>query len=203
MAFGDPIRTVPPAVLPVTLDELKAQARIDGTDEDDLLLGYLYAAVEMAEHHTGLGLITQTWTQTFSAWPTTKQPELVLRRRPVQSVTQIDFMSDVGSPPGDSVLDPSVYRVLGIGQDKSPARIRLAYGQTWPVLLDDAEAITVTYEVGFGDAKGSVPELIRHAILMAATTWYSFREDVTAGSMSELPFASRALLRDWRPLAVA
>jgi hypothetical protein len=49
-----------------------------------------------------------------------------------------------------------------------------------------------------------VPELIRHAILMAAGTFHGFREDVVMGStVAELPFASKALLRDWRPLAVA
>lgn len=204
MIYGDPIRTVPPAALPVTLAEFKAQARVDTSDEDAIMVAYLRTATEFAEQYTGLSLISSTWTQTFSAWTTTKEPDLVLRRRPLQSVVAVDFMSAVGSPPGDSVLDPSVYRVIGIGQDKTPARVRLGYLQTWPTVLDDPEAITVTYTAGFGDDHNAVPEVIRHAILMAATTWFEFRGDVIMGStVAELPMGSKNLLRHWRPLAVA
>lgn len=205
MIFGDPIRTVAPEAMPVTLDELKAQARVDTADEDAIMAAHLRAAVEMIEQYTGLGLITQTFTQTFSEWPTEKVPDLVLKRRPVQAVVEVSHLSASGSPEGmPLVIDASVYRVIGIGADRTPAKIRLGTNQTWPVLFADPEAITVTYRVGYGDDHNAVPELIRHAILMAAATWYGFREDLIIGSTPmELPLASRALVYSWRPPALA
>lgn len=203
---GEPIRTVAPTALAVSLAELSAHLRLDGIDgQEAYLAGLVRVSTEHVEQYTGLGLITQTWTQTFSAWPTSKQPGLTLWRRPLQDVASVEFLASEGSPSGlSSVLDPSVYRVIGVGGAKVAGNVRLATGATWPVLYDDPEAITVTYRVGFGDDHNAVPELIRHAIMQFASTLYGVREDVAMGStVAELPFASKALLRDWRPLAIA
>jgi len=204
MIIGDPIRTVAPTALPVSLSEFKAHERILSDEEDAYLAGLLRVATEYAEQYTGLSLITSTWTQTFSAFaetnPTRNAP-LILRRRPLQAVLSVEYLADTTT---SATLDPTSYRVLRIGSDMTPGAIALVYGGSWPTTFTDDEAITVTYRAGFGDDHNAVPEMIRHAIQMAAGTWYGFREDVIMGStLAELPSTSRALLREWRPLGVA
>lgn len=207
MIIGEAIRTVAPTALPVSVLELKDHCNLDGVDgKEQLLATYIQAATDMVEQWTGLGIITQTWEQRFSKFG---DDGLLLKRRPLRN--------DVGSPTepavvielldsaGDlQVLDRTVYTVSGVGSEKRPAVVRLGFGQTWPVLLDHPEAVRVTYTVGFGETSLSVPPLIRHAIMLAAATMFGFREDVVMGAtVHELPWASRMLLSEWRPLAVA
>lgn len=193
---SDAIRTVPPATLPVTLSEFKAQTRISHSEEDAIMMAHLRAATELCENYTSMGFITQTWTETYETFPTTIEKFLVLSRRPVQSIVSIDYLDSAGTT---AVLDPSMYRLIGIGWDKRPASIwQPSSGAAWPAILGIGPAVTVTYVVGFGGEQNLVPELIRHAVLMAAASLYAFREDfVTGPSPTEIPFSSMALLRDW------
>ena len=198
IASGDPVRAIRPASLPVTLAELKAQARVSFTDEDAIMMGHLRAAVELCENYVGMGFITQTWAQTFVSFPTTASRTFILGRRPVQSVTQISYLDTSGV---DQTLDPTLYLLAGAGWEYRPSSIwQSSAGVAWPSALDFAGAVTVTYVVGYGDNQNDVPELIRQAILMAAASFYSYREDITTERVpAEIPISSRALLRDWRP----
>ena len=59
-----------PTVEPVTLDEAKLSARVDGSEWDDLITGYIAAARQVAEQETGARFITQTQRAEFTDWPT-------------------------------------------------------------------------------------------------------------------------------------
>jgi uncharacterized phiE125 gp8 family phage protein len=200
MMMGDPIRIVQPSALPVTLAELKAQCRYYESDEDAILMAYLRSAVDYVENYTSMGLITQTWTQTYSSFPV-GGTMLRLYRRPLQSVASVAYLGEAGDT---QFLGSSVYRVNGIGQPYHSGWVTLASGQVWPDSYVTVDSVTVTYNVGFGDNQNAVPEIIRHAVLLAASTWFAFREEVTTGiSIAELPFNVKTLLSDYRPLAVA
>lgn len=203
LIYGDPIRTVAPDTLPLTLAEVRAQCRLtddDGSDEDPLLMGYLRSAVEYVERHTGLSLITSTWSQTFSAFAALPE-HMILRRRPLQAVVSVDYLDGDGM---SQELAAEVYRVLGVGEDKRAGSIRLGYSQTWPALRDDPEAVTVTYTAGFGDDHNSVPEQIRQAIMLLTAFYFNQRETALIDpEVVEVPLGTHALLREWRPLAMA
>lgn len=195
--MGDPIRITAPAALPLSLAELKAHTRVEVSDDDPLVMGYLRAAVEYVEQYTGLGLINQTWQQSFPAFSS----RMTLYRRPLQAVDSVAYQdtSDV-----EQTLASTAYRVAGIGNDKSAGWLSLASGQSWPSPYVGGEPVTVTYTVGFGATHNDVPELIRHAIMLVVATWYDYRADLVAGSVvAEMPMASRALLNEWRPPALA
>jgi uncharacterized phiE125 gp8 family phage protein len=202
MKFWDPIRIEPPAVLPVTLAELKSQVRYFDSSEDAIMMTHLRSATEACENYTYLGFITQTWQQSFGAFPTTAPPSLVLQRRPVQEVLSVGYLDRDGI---DQLADPGLYQVAGIGNDHACARIRGGAAQTWPDLYEGADqGVTVTYRVGFGDNHNAVPERIRLAILYEAGTYFGYRENVVMGTtITELSFTTKSMLRDWRPLAVA
>jgi uncharacterized phiE125 gp8 family phage protein len=203
MIVGFPIRAVAPSMLPVSVVELKAQARIDMDDEDSVLASYLHAAVELAEEYTGLALLTQTWEQRFSRFGA----EMKLYRRPVQMVGSPSLpavtIQYLNGEDALQTLPDIMFTVSGVGSDKVPAIVRP--GQAWPVTQTHAEAVRITYTAGFGDLPSAVPPLIRHAIYMAAATWCDYRADVVLGSAVtyDLPWASKALLDNWRMLAWA
>jgi uncharacterized phiE125 gp8 family phage protein len=67
-----PIRTVAPASTPVSLSEAKAHLRVTSSAEDAVIQMYLDAAVSYLDGWAGvLGrcMVTQTWAQTFSDFP--------------------------------------------------------------------------------------------------------------------------------------
>jgi uncharacterized phiE125 gp8 family phage protein len=86
MIASSAIRVIAPATMPVALQELKAQVRYFDSDEDATLLAFLRSSVEEAENYTGLGLITQTWKQSWSAFPTLPSTSLKLQRYMRQAI---------------------------------------------------------------------------------------------------------------------
>jgi hypothetical protein len=54
------IHTGAAAKLPLSIQEAKALARLDGDDDNALIAGYLRSAVEWCEQYLGLALITST-----------------------------------------------------------------------------------------------------------------------------------------------
>lgn len=199
---GQPIRTVAPVGYPVSLDEVTGHLRVDSNDDLLMILSYLAAAVARVEDYTGLGLLQQTWVQTFPAFAN----PMILYRRPLLIVgspaaaATVTYLDSAGAT---QTLADTVYRLTGIGADRVNATVRLGYGQSWPSASTDEEAVTVTYTVGYGTEANAVPALIRQAILMTVADMYAFRESLHQGSLEELPFGAMELLRQWRPLAVA
>ena len=63
------VLTSPPAVEPLTVDEVKTYLRIDHDDEDCLLASLITSARLQVEAALDLALITQSWSWTFDAWP--------------------------------------------------------------------------------------------------------------------------------------
>ena len=59
------IRTVDPAVPPVTLRDVKDHARITQINGDATIQRYIDAATDAAEQYLNRGLITQTWVLTL------------------------------------------------------------------------------------------------------------------------------------------
>jgi uncharacterized phiE125 gp8 family phage protein len=203
MIGSAPVRTVAPTALPVTLAELKAQLRFFESNEDAIMMAHLRSATEEVENYTSMGLLPQTWQQTFPEFPSIVPPiktwPLKLYRRPLRAVVSVEYLDSSGL---GQILSDSVYRVSGAGQPWHASTIALNTGQSWPTVYYAHEAITVTYEVGFDD-HNAVPEIIRDAILLRASTKFQFREEIVMGSVTELSMNIKAMLRDYRPIAVA
>lgn len=58
-----------PTVEPVTLDEAKLSARVDGSEWDGIITGAIAAARQVAEQETGRRFLTQTWRLDLDDWP--------------------------------------------------------------------------------------------------------------------------------------
>ena len=106
----------PPAVLPVSLAELKAEARLDGEDstDDARLAGCLRAAVDRldgAEGLLGKALITQTWELLLPSFPC-HGGRIDLPLPPLQEVISVTYTDPAGD---EQTLATDRYQVVGIG----------------------------------------------------------------------------------------
>lgn len=182
----------PPADEPVSLAEAKKHCRIDAPADDGLLTGYILGARQWAETYLRRALCTQTLELTLDCWPDT----IVLPRPPHQSVTSISYVDGAGAT---QVLASSEYQV-DLSSDSLAARIRPAYGKTWPTIrLDTFNAITVRYVAGYGGNPSNCPDAIRSAVLLLLGHLYEHREDVVIGTISsELPRGAKALMDPYR-----
>lgn len=170
-------RTAETGTDPVSVDDFKAHARIDYSEEDLLLAGYLKAARDMVERDSQRALFTQTWTLKLDAFPC---DVIELRVCPVQSVTSIVYTDTAGA---SQTWSASNYVV---DVQSEPATITLANGQTWPSTLDQANVVTVTFTAGYATAS-AVPPLACQLIRLLAAHWYRNRESVGPGNMGSIP----------------
>ncbi len=197
----------PPAVEPVTLDEAKAWARVDTTDDDPLISALLVASRQAVEDYLRRSLITQTWRLTLDApasgWGnwlgegTYDLPVTVLSgeyprayelpRGPVQSVTSF-VTSDTSNT--STTLDPANY-VL----DADGTRLVLNETAVLPSNIRPARGIEITYVTGFGSTAGSVPQAIRTAVLMTFGVLYDSRG---ACDNADIPPGAKRLLNAYR-----
>lgn len=186
------ILSVQPAQEPVDLDTAKAHLRIDGDDDDAMLMSLITAARMMAEQITGRALITQTWLYKINEWPT---GSLVLPKPPVQSVTSISYIDSAGD---SQVWDSANYEVF---LDDLCPRVAPVYGGTWPTPQPQIDAITVTYVAGYGLTGLAVPEPINQAILLMIDRLYA-DEDCGSNNGGSTCNAPMALLSPYRWLSV-
>jgi uncharacterized phiE125 gp8 family phage protein len=204
MRFGWNIQTVtPPTVEPVSLELVKAQARLE-TDGDDALITELIipAARARAEAYLRRALLPQTLRVTFDGWawrPYEVADYLAIPVGPVTAITQVSYLD------GDAVsqvVDPADYAT---DLDNEPARIFPAPGSAWPATAAAyGGTVSVTFVAGyvFGSPTvnaASVPPAIRHAIAMDCAHYLEHRETVSdIGQMVEVPHGWRALLEPYR-----
>src|SRR6185369_9099113 len=157
----------PPTQEPVSLEEFKAHARVDSSDSDGLLAGYIIAARRWAEDVCALAFLTQTLDAYFDTFDGRC---LALPRGPAQSITSLTYLDENG----DSQTLSSSYYYLN-NRDRVN-ELELVDGYCWPSTYCRSNAVTVRYVAGV-TALGDVPEEIRHAILFYARWLYDRKEE--------------------------
>jgi len=175
-----------PASTPVTLAELKAHCRIEDTDSDTELQIYLDAATEHLDGYTGtLGrcIVTQTWELVLDKFPSSA---ILLELGPLQSVTSVKYYDTDGV---EQTVDSANYTV-----DTASLHgwVVPDAGFSWPSTLDAVNVVKVRYVAGYT----SVPNPLKHAILLLAGHWFAHRE--VMGGEAEMPFAVNALIASYR-----
>ncbi len=203
-----------PALEPVSVELARRHCRIDQTDDDVLLAGYVRSARTMAELYLSRALITQTllWTASPRSgtphWLHHLRGTLELPRAPVQSLASVTVLDERGN---STVIAPASLPIalgtelLGYIADlaQTPARLRIGGGTLLSgglALRSTAiESLQVQFVAGYGAAPASVPQPIIDAILLTAGFLYEHRGD--AGG--DLPQAATWLLDPYRLQFVA
>lgn len=156
---------------------LGAGAPSTNTTNDPLLTQIIASVRQTVEERIGRALITQTREKVLDAFPEC----IYLERPPVASVTSVKYIDIDGV---EQTLSASLYQV---DTESEPARVKPAYGQTWPATRAQDNAVRVRYVCGYG-ASASVPQPIRSYMLLRIKHAYDQRDPVNVGNIvTEFP----------------
>ena len=192
MKYNSVTRATGPAVEPLTVAEAKLHLRVDISDDDVFIGTLITAAREWVEAYLDRTLITTQLILRAAEFPT---EELELARPPMATagtataVVITYTLADTTT----ATLSTALYRV---DRTSTPGNVAPIINGTWPSdVIEDANAVAVTYWAGYGPTSASVPATIRHACLMLIGHWYESRSTVLVGVTSKpLEFAVESLL---------
>ena len=192
MKYNSVTRATGPAVEPLTVAEAKLHLRVDISDDDAYIGTLITAAREWVENYLDRTLITTQLILRAAEFPT---EELELARPPMATagtataVVITYTLADTTT----ATLSTALYRV---DRTTTPGNVAPIINGTWPSdVIEDANAVAVTYWAGYGPTSASVPATIRHAMLMLIGHWYESRSTVLVGVTSKpLEFAVESLL---------
>ena len=192
MKYNSVTRATGPAVEPLTVAEAKLHLRVDITDDDAYIGTLITAAREWVEAYLDRTLITTQLILRAAEFPT---EELELARPPMATagtataVVITYTLADTTT----ATLSTALYRV---DRTTTPGNVAPVINGTWPSdVIEDANAVAVTYWAGYGPTSASVPATIRHAMLMLIGHWYEQRSAVLTATISKpLEFAVESLL---------
>ncbi|HVW36055.1 MAG TPA: head-tail connector protein [Pirellulales bacterium] len=209
----------PPAAEPVTLAEAKLHARINLTDDDDLVSALIVAARRYCEAFTRRQFVTATWNMVLDTFPSRTFPTGMFQTGtfptgsypigtfpggtfplgalynwaitlPLPPVQAVNSITYLDSAGDLQTLAPSQYVVDVTGE---PARLTPQYGFVWPITRWQVGSVTVQFTAGYGTA-ADVPETVKAAIKLLVAHWYEHREAVSDKTMASVPLAVESLL---------
>lgn len=199
-----------PVVEPVSLQQAKAQCRVEYDNDDSLIQGYIIAARQMVEKMMNRSIFNRKMRLTldYFPWPgwqtvTGSSHDAYLGwyfrslsiRLPKPATFSVDKISYLNDQLQTIVIDPSNYTVDLISE---PARIFPAPGYTWPyqnqyipgqVMIDFTSG---TY--GDGVQVNNCPQTIVLAILLLVSHFYNNREASSETVLKTIPLGIAELL---------
>jgi uncharacterized phiE125 gp8 family phage protein len=194
-------------VEPVTREECKYWARVDGTYLDPMVDSLMVAARQWIEEYCTLSIGYQTWVQYLDFFPpslpldvpweeswtglpvagTDKRTSIILGKPNVATVNAIEYLDEEG----DTVVFPET--AWSVCLTAARPFIYLNEGQTWPETQRILNAVKIEFTAGLGDAidnTGLVPEGIKTAIKMLVAAWL---DNPTAA----VPVAVKQIVQPW------
>lgn len=179
--------TSAPATEPLTRSEVKNYLKIASgiTADDSLIDSLIVAARNVVQRYTRRLLITQTVTEKRDKL--TELNSFPLFWGPVTSITSVSYLDTAGA---SQTLSTSVY---GTDLYDSPARIYLKNLQSWPLVYDQRDAVTIVYVAGYANA-ASVPDELKAAMYLLIADMYENRTDY----VKKLPTAAEYIMDQHR-----
>lgn len=185
---------VQPTIEPISIDELKALARIQNDDEDLVLEGFIRAARDRVERDTSTALLTQERIYTLDRAPGVYDP-FVIPVSPLQAVVSVSATAVDGTV---TVVDSEEYLV-------SEGALSLGDEGEWPEDLRAVNPWAVRVRVGYEDIE-DIPPLLVHMVGLAATHFATAGRDVAVGASdhlaTEMPMTYASCLESFRPVVM-
>ena len=172
----------------VTASEFKTHARIYHTQDDTYIATLILSATQVIEAETRRALINRSFAYQLEAFPA--DGEIILPRSPLSSVTSVTYTDAAGAT---QTLASSVYHTYSVN---GVGRVVLKSTSSWPTTLGtDALDVTVNFVAGYGADASSVPNALKHAVLLQATHMYENRTSVNIGNIvNEIPMTVQRLI---------
>lgn len=190
---GSVIETVP-ATEPVTAAELRTFLRETATGLPDAEADeFITQARQEIERSINIAMITQSWRMSLDQWPIGRSADWWAGTRsgsiselndssvaeavklpvfPLISVTSVTTYDQDSNPTVVTVAD-----VFDIDIYRTPARMALQSGASWPTATRSVDAIQIIYVSGYGLAAADVPATLIRAVKQLAAYYYAHRGD--------------------------
>lgn len=178
-----PVRVTAPAILPVTLSDVKARLHVDHAEDDVALTAYIEAATRHLDGWDGvLGrcLINQQWKMTLSG-----VPGCIILPFPMCSNIVVSVSADgaLGTPIDGEFVSP-------VSETSCGSRVSIFSDYSPPSLDPEKGFVEVAFTAGYGAAATDVPAPIRQAIHLMVGDMYRFTETAALVQSSEIPMSA-------------
>lgn len=166
----------------INIAKIKKHLRVEleYADENEVILAYFYAAVEMAENFIG-GHIRQ---KNIKIECNTFDSPFVFEAFPVISITGVNYFEE--NAPDEKTLDVGYYKLTS----ETFKRFVLRYNNELPAIQKRDDAVSINIKVGME----KLPRPIEQAILIMVADMFERRED----RVETISTASAALLRPYK-----
>ncbi len=187
----------PPAGLPVTVAEAKADMNIEHNDDDAIIAGFIATAVETAQLITGRQLVEAVYELILAqfpppyCWGPCRQEHfsaIELPGPPLIAVASITYVDTEG------VLQTLSEDRYTVDVDNIVGRVLPAFGTSWPAVRVYPGSVRVRFSCGWPMSDETSPpvwtgpESFRTWIMKRVATLYENREAIITGqAASELP----------------
>jgi uncharacterized phiE125 gp8 family phage protein len=166
----------------IPLAELRLHLKQDATDDDDLITGWLAAAVAICEHQTGTSVGEQTLELAVDMFPATVA--IALPRGPVASITSLTYID------ADQVVQTMASSAYSLDDYSVPSFLVPTYGTEWPETLPAVNAVKVRYVAG----SATIPAAVKNAIKLMVGHWDQNREAAANKDIRAIAFGVESLL---------
>ncbi len=178
------------AALPV--DQFKAHLRLgtgfaEDNVQDEVLKGFLRAAIAAIEARTGKVLITRDFSWSLSGWRDSESEVL-----PVAPVTAIGAVTETDAGGDETVWDAGAYR---LEQDSQRPRLRPS-ASGLPAIASGG-SVKITFTAGMAANWGGLPADLGQAVLLLAAHYYEYRDETALGGGC-MPFGVTSLIQRYR-----
>lgn len=182
--------TVPNAALPV--EDFKAHLRLGtgfGQDsiQDEVLAGFLRAAISAIEARTGKILMTRAFSWALSFWRDRDAQVL-----PVAPVTEINRVALIGRDGSETDIAADNYWLESDGQ-----RPRLRSTAAALPVIPNGGSVIIEFDAGFGATWQSVPNDLQQAVFLLAAHYYEYRQETGLGEGC-MPFGVTSLIERYK-----
>ena len=156
----------PPKGTLLTLDEAKAQLRVDFDEQDDLINALCLTADEVIQGMTQRRYLPQSLKWVLPSWSRRMLlPVTGVGGYGSLNVNGIDYVDLNGAA---QTLDPSQYWARPAGQT---LHIIPRWYVIWPWLGDGAERVAIRFSIA--GAPNGVPAAVKHAAKMLVSHWFN------------------------------
>lgn len=155
--------------------------------QDDLLLGFLRAAVAAIEARTGKVLIARGFSLRVDDWL-----DGVAEPFPVAPVTAVSAVVLVDAEGGEVVLEAGAYRL----EPDAQVPLLRSVGVLLPTIPTEGHA-RIGFTAGMAVDWGGLPADLGQAVLLLAAHYYEYRDE-TSLAVGCMPFGVTSLIERYR-----
>lgn len=183
----------PPETEPISVEQAKEHLRVTHDDENALIQQCVVASREHIERETLRQLLPATWELQLDRFPCANWLEIP--RPPLRSIVSVTYIDPDGTL---QTWSASNYRVIApAGPTAMHGRLVCGYGQSWPAIRCEQNAVQVRFIAGYEDV-GAVPSSLKIAMFQLVGHAFEHREAVTDGTMTEVPLTIDHFVHPYR-----